>query len=208
MPVIVVVCTANVCRSPLAAAILDAGLRSSYPGTLTLLSAGTAVRDEQELCASTVRQLAARRIPGYVAERSRAGQLDTGLVDTADLILTADTAQRAIVAQLSTAARSRTFTLREATYLLEGAARLRASEPEPLDFSESVERLNTLRATIVTPGSGRGRGFGGPGRRRHPLDIVDGHHKGPKSHADVVHEVTAAAEELSRLLREDAAVPV
>lgn len=207
MPVIVVVCTANVCRSPLAAAILDAGLRSSYPGTLTVLSAGTAVRDEQELCASTVRQLAVRRIPSYVAERSRAGQLDAGLVETADLILTADKAQRAIVAQLSSAARSRTFTLREATYLLEGAARLRASEPAPLDFPESVERLNTLRATIVTPGSGRGRGFGG-GRHSHPLDIVDGHLKGPKSHADVVHAVTLAAEELSRLLREDAAVPV
>lgn len=208
MPVIVVVCTANVCRSPLAAAILDAGLRSSFPGTLTVLSAGTAVRDEHELCASTVRQLAVRRIPSYVAERSRAGQLDAGLVDTADLILTADTAQRAIVAQLSSAARSRTFTLREATYLLEGAARLRASEPDPLDFPASVERLNTLRATIVTPGSGRGRGFGDSGRHGHPLDIVDGHLKGPKSHADVLHAVSFAAEELSRLLREDSRVPV
>ena len=208
MPVIVVVCTANVCRSPLAAAILDAGLRSSFPGNLTLLSAGTSAQEEQELCQATVRQLAMRRIPAYVAERSRAGQLDAGLVDTADLVLTADTAQRAVVAQLSSAARSRTFTLREATYLLEGAARLRASEPDPVDFSESIERLNMLRATIVTPGSGRGRGFGLSGRHGNPLDIADGHHKGPKSHADVVHAVTSAAEELSRLLREDASVRV
>lgn len=207
MPVILVVCTANVCRSPLAAGILNMGLRPLFPGNLTLLSAGTAARSDQELCPTAMRQLAARGVPAHVADRSRAGRLDVGLVETADLILTADTAQRAVVAQLSPGARARTFTLREAAFLLGGAERLGSVHAESDDFAETVERLNMLRATVATPGSGRGRGFGSGARHKNPLDIVDAHPSGPKLHADVVHAVAAATEELSRLFREESVVP-
>ena len=206
MPVILVVCTANVCRSPLAAAILTVGLRPAFPGSLTVLSAGTTAANDQELCSTAARVLSSRGVPGYLAERSRAGLLDVGLVETADLILTTDTSQRAAVAQLSSAARSRTFTLREAAFLLEGAAR-HGRRSDAATFADAVDRLNTLRATIVMPSSGRGRRFVGSARHRNPLDIGDGHGKGPKTHSDVVHSVAAVSEELSRILMEGAAIP-
>lgn len=207
MPVILVVCTANVCRSPLAAAILTAGLRPAFPGKLTVLSAGTTAVADEDVCSAASRTLASRGVPAHLAERSRAGVLDVGLVEMADLIFTTDMSQRAAVAQLSSAARSRTFTLREAAFLLEGAARHGELRTAPWTFADAVDRLNTLRATIVMPSSGRGRRFGGGGRRRNPLDIGDGHGKGPKVHSDVVHSVAAVSEELSRILLEEASVP-
>ncbi|MFP3466526.1 hypothetical protein [Leifsonia sp. SIMBA_070] len=207
MPVILVVCTANVCRSPLAAAILTVGLRSAYPGSLTVLSAGIVAANDEDVCSAASRVLAGRRVPTHLAERSRAGMLDVGLVETADLIFTADISQRAAVAQLSSAARSRTFTLREAAFLLQGAARHGEFRTEPATFADAVDRLNTMRASIVMPASGRGRRFGGSGKRRNSLDISDGHGMGPKSHSDVVHSVAAVSETLSRMLLEGGLVP-
>lgn len=104
---ILVVCTGNVCRSPLAAQLLEAQLASSgIPVRAT--SAGTRALVGQPM---TPEAAALSLEYGGNPRVHRAQQLSRQLVENADLILTATRDHRGEVVSLSPAASRHTFTL-------------------------------------------------------------------------------------------------
>ena len=116
---LLVVCTGNVCRSPLAAALFSARLGPDWQ----VESAGTAALVGRPMTPPTV-DLARAGGVDHVAHEAR--QLTQPLAESADLILTAGRAHRRQVVELAPKVVRRTFTLREFARLAPGAARASA----------------------------------------------------------------------------------
>lgn len=118
-PRILMVCTANICRSPAAAQLLQRGIAPSFPEAL-VASAGTEALPGHPACdAAThlVQEHLAGSNDGLVSQatgshRSRR----VALIDlrAADLILALDRSHRSALARLDPAGRTRTLTLRQA----------------------------------------------------------------------------------------------
>jgi protein-tyrosine phosphatase len=124
---ILIVCTANQCRSPLAEFLLAAALRDRSPGSeWNVGSAGVRVRPGLPMDPFSERALAEYGIDGSGFRRR---QLDAQLVREADLVLTAARGHRSQVVQLEPRALHRAFTLNQFGYLLAGAARHGQTEP-------------------------------------------------------------------------------
>ncbi len=143
---VLVVCTANVARSPLAAAMLTNGPMSR---AAHVHSAGVHAHDGDPAAAGTQR-LARRRGLDLSAHRSRpvSGRLLSG----ADLVLTMSERQRDHCASVSAGLGSRTFTLREFVRLI---AALDGDDGP----SEAADRIRWLRdqAHFARPRSARPR---------------------------------------------------
>ncbi|HJQ44331.1 MAG TPA: hypothetical protein VJ831_14680 [Jatrophihabitantaceae bacterium] len=106
---VLVVCTGNLCRSPMIASLLGAAVPS-----LTVASAGTAaplLRPWHPLAVESLGELG-HRVTG------RARKLRRADVASAKLVLTAEGAHRAMVVRLDPSAEDRAFTLLEAARLL------------------------------------------------------------------------------------------
>ncbi|WP_053387314.1 arsenate reductase/protein-tyrosine-phosphatase family protein [Leucobacter japonicus] len=115
---VLVVCTANICRSPYVAARLQAALRDA---DIRVESAGTRARPGMEMAADSVAQLVHRGIHPDPAFRSR--QVTASMIDRATVVLTMTREHRAQVLDISPVALKRTLTLREFAGLV------RAGEP-------------------------------------------------------------------------------
>lgn len=143
---ILAVCTANICRSPMIEALLRARLDSDK---FEVASAGTRGWDREPMDAMAAMELL--RL-GYSAETFRSHAIDTYLVDSADLILTATQAHRSDVLSLNPRALRRTFTLLEFAALCERveganahalvaeAARQRSNAPPDIDIGDPYRR--------------------------------------------------------------------
>ncbi len=107
---VLVVCTGNVCRSPMAEHLL----RTALPG-LDVSSAGTGALVGEPMQPFALSALAARGIDGSAF---RARQLGGEQIEVADLVLTATRRHRADVVTLSPRAAARTFTVGELDRLL------------------------------------------------------------------------------------------
>ncbi len=138
---VLVVCTGNVCRSPLAERVLRARLAAAGVGedAVVVSSAGTHAL------------VGGAMTPEAVAETERAGadaagagprQLTEQLVKDADLVLTATLAHRSAVVALHPRALRRSFGLIEIARLLEGADR----SGLPDDPADRVRALAALAA--------------------------------------------------------------
>jgi protein-tyrosine phosphatase len=128
---LLVVCTANICRSPMAQSMLVHRLGPAWQ----VASAGTLARPGQPMTPMAAEVVAARGIP-LVEHRSR--RLEPALVEAADLILTATREHRAAVVGMVPRALRRTVTLRELARL----ARLGGP-------AASVAELVALRGAVV-----------------------------------------------------------
>lgn len=113
---ILTVCTGNVCRSPVAERLLQAGLDELHPGAFLVSSAGT-----QALVGQAMQPLSAELVErhGGTPQDFVSRQLTQALVRDADLFLAMSTEHRAKIVQLEPAALRRTFTLREFGRMLE-----------------------------------------------------------------------------------------
>jgi protein-tyrosine phosphatase len=108
---LLVVCTANICRSPLAAALLQAHAdHRCGAGTFVVTSAGAQARLGYPAAEGSCR-IAERWGLDMPAHRSRPA--DRGVAEQADLILTMSRAHRDHVAALASGLKLRTFALRE-----------------------------------------------------------------------------------------------
>ncbi len=182
---LLVVCMANVCRSPLAAAILAERL---LPAGLAeeVGSAGVRGLDAAPMCPVSSEDLSDGQWLAAVGHRSRV--LTTDHVPEAALVLTMEREHRSAVVRLLPGSQARVFTLREAEALL---AALRERDAGPFEGLTSLAgAMHATRGTIAPP---RTVAVPRPWWRRpadlvDPLDLVDGH-----GHADPEHRRALAA---------------
>jgi protein-tyrosine phosphatase len=151
---LLVVCTGNLCRSPLAASLLRQALGGS--AAVEVSSAGTRARPGLPMPDDAVRTLA--ELGGPVDPSFRSRRLSAALIAEADLVLTAERAHRDVVASLERGAWARTFTLVELARLLDGAG------AGPQDLRE--------RAVLLTARAARQRGLH-PAARPQDDDVED-----------------------------------
>lgn len=104
---VLIVCSANHCRSPLAEFFLRAAIRESTQGW-SIASAGTQARDGVPMHELATELLAER---GIDSDWWSSQRLTGSLVATADLVLTAELSHRSEVVTLDPRALRKTFTL-------------------------------------------------------------------------------------------------
>lgn len=112
------VCWANQCRSPIAELLLSSAMRGNprFEGAgWRVSSAGVAARTGRRIDPGAARVLAER---GVQSAAFTSQPLTAQLVETANLILTAERAHRPAVIQLDAGATTRTFTMRQFTRLV------------------------------------------------------------------------------------------
>jgi protein-tyrosine phosphatase len=188
---ILVVCTANVCRSPLAEIVLQQGMAGQHSEFVDVTSAGTHADAGQPMCA----QGAAHA--GVDPDVHRSRLLSAVDLADADLVLTADRSQRAAAARLDPSCRPRLFTLRQAAGLATAVAQPLAvgAVPEgapPLPESPG-DRLRWFVAELDAARGSRA------GRDEQDDDIEDRH--GPGDHAATVAAVDDASASIARGLK-------
>ena len=201
---ILVVCRANVCRSPLAQILLENAL-VGHGIEATVSSAGTRAHPGGTICylvSGTVGGVP--NGPARVLDhRSRA--LDGGLVAAADLILTAESSHRGLASAAAPRSQSRIFTLAEAaalTALVVGVPAGRHAAPE-VRFAAWVRSLDDARG-LLPMRSGPDRRFAVARRPESVWDIPDGHQESRWSHrralARVATSVTAISDSIATSL--------
>jgi protein-tyrosine phosphatase len=187
---VLVVCSANVCRSPMAGALLREGFAASgLDEQVRVQTYGENATVGGRVCPDMANRAAARRLSTDYLVLHRARQLVPERVEEADLVLTSDRGVRAHVIRSSPAAHPRTFTLRQATELAAlgrkeyGGDHL-AGDPETA-LRSFIAEMNQLRGMTDAPRVQK--------LRRRPWSRVAVHsHDIPDAHrADGLHALTA-----------------
>ncbi len=183
-PLVLFVCTANLCRSPLAEHLMRARLGRGGPAW-DVASAGAAARGGQELLEATASVL--REMGVVPAQTWRTTRLRRDEANRADLVLTAEAAHRRAVVALAPACINRTFTL------LEFAALLRLADMEP--NAEGSD--DGVRALLSAAWTARGQ----PQRREHRLlDIPDPIDRGIGAMRETSQIILGAIDEITLAL--------
>ncbi|WP_091229841.1 hypothetical protein [Microbacterium sp. 3J1] len=179
---LLVVCAANVCRSPFAAFLLGRELPD-----IEVSSVGVTARAGDPLCRFTEERIDALAGDADLAEAHVATRLDAESIDRADLILTASEAERSAVAMLAPEARPKTFTLVEAAY---GA---RALSPLAADTTlrELAVQMHAQRGLVDLPEKRRRHRLS-PFRASYGIAIPDAHIGDTRKHDEVYRTVTDA----------------
>lgn len=186
---LLVVCAANVCRSPYAAFLLGRSLPD-----VEVRSAGVTARAGDPLCRFTEERIDA--LPGG-AEFSAAHvatRLDIESLSEADLILTASEAERSAVAVLDPGTRPRTFTLVEAAY---SAAAL-GSAAQGVGLRELAGLMHAQRGMIDLPEARRPR-WVSLRRPSYGIAIPDAHIGDARRHDEVYRTVTEAVDRFTAI---------
>jgi protein-tyrosine phosphatase len=118
---VLMVCTANICRSPMA----EAMLRRRLDGGVTVASAGVYGHDGSPMAPGSVAALAAL---GIADDGHRGRLLTPAMVGDADLVLTMEESHREAILTRSPEARPRTFALREFARLAGGEERMAGAD--------------------------------------------------------------------------------
>lgn len=106
---VLMVCTANYCRSPIAEQLLTSSSTAQFgPGRWTVTSAGTDAHSVRPIHEYSAQVLLER---GAFVEGHRSRLLDAAMLRDADLVLTASREHRSAVVRLLPAAIGRTFTM-------------------------------------------------------------------------------------------------
>ncbi|MEI2715424.1 MAG: hypothetical protein V9E98_00225 [Candidatus Nanopelagicales bacterium] len=158
---ILVVCTANICRSPATAALLRNELQKLVAnGVIHVDSAGVSATANMPACGLSGRLMnesVARRHTGSADPRSslarhRSRRVTPALAQRADLVLTLERAHRAELARMAATARPKTFTLRQAANLSRVVRSFVAAQEIPVGApplpADSVSRLRWWAAEL------------------------------------------------------------
>lgn len=184
---VLVVCTANICRSPAAAGLLADRLGP----TVEVVSRGVRAMPGAPMCARSADWLTTGLPdgggvrPNPLTDRPHSSApLTLADVRSATVILTASPRHRSAVVALRPSAQVRTFTLAQAARIATWRAG-QGAKPPIGNVSERVlwltEELDTHRASVPLPGGDD--------------DLPDPHH-GEAHHADVLPRIGAAVDAL------------
>lgn len=185
MAQILVVCTGNVCRSPLLERLLQSGLDEAYgPGVVEVASAGTgalvgAAMDERS--AAILGEL------GGAGDGFTARRITEAMIRKASLVLTATLDHRAAVVRLVPRALRSTFTVRELALLSPGLDA--GSLPrEPDERVREVARRALGRRALNA--------------RVHPaeLDVVDPYRRPDETYAQMREQLVPAVKAVIEVL--------
>lgn len=185
---IVLVCTGNICRSPLAEWALARGLGDGI--RIRLSSGGTGAVAGMTVPPATV-QVAHEA--GLTPREHAARRLDAATVRTSDLLLAMTREHRAQVARLVPAAARRTFTLRE-------FARL-AAPPDEVDERELggiASEESRLRHGVLIAAGRRGSV---PLVPAEDDDVVDPYGRPVEVHRRAADQIIPAVETVAAFLR-------
>lgn len=194
---ILLVCTANVCRSVYGTALLqEAILASDTLGDIPVSGAGTKAQVERASCDVVTERLLERGVAVPAHGRSR--QLTESKIRHASLILTAERSHRSAVNQLVPGSQARTFTLLEASLLAEY---LLADDErsEAADLDSVVEQLNFARGLATIP-ERKSRLHLPWSTETNALDIPDGHNISKRAHAATLSSVSTSIATIARFL--------
>ncbi|NYD68501.1 arsenate reductase/protein-tyrosine-phosphatase family protein [Agromyces atrinae] len=145
---ILVVCTGNICRSPLAEQVLRERLAEAGV-TATVESAGTRAMDGHEM---TPQSADLARALGVSDTTHTARQITPALIEAADLVLVASRSHRREVVEEVPRAGRYTFTLRELARLIEAASADGTLDQAPLRASiDLVSEIAALRGAFPPP---------------------------------------------------------
>jgi protein-tyrosine phosphatase len=113
---ILTVCTGNICRSPVAERLLQAGLDQVLPGGFQVRSAGT-----RAMVGDPIQPPSAEivRTYGGTSQGFAARQLTAKILRESDIVLTMTSKHRGEVLQLDASLLKRTFTIREFARMVE-----------------------------------------------------------------------------------------
>ena len=147
-PSVLLVCKANVCRSPFAAAVLKEGF-ADIDFLAKVQSAGTQAISGQDRCSSSTKAIDPKENSTHVSMNINEIELSSY-----DLILTASKTQRSEVLQLVPAARNKIFTIVEAAHqsrwLVKPGGTLDVASGKPADPSleEILEGIPPLPQNV------------------------------------------------------------
>jgi protein-tyrosine phosphatase len=170
---VLVVCTANVCRSRAAEELLREALAGAdFPALVG--SAGVRAVTGAPSCATMARLLGERGL--WLDEAEGARRVTTELLQDQDLVLVPERVHRAALARLLPAARARTFTVLEAAALAEAVPE-RVGGPSRQRLQAQVAWMDRARGKVDLPVGEVRQGLRGliRGGPEDPLDIPDVH---------------------------------
>lgn len=213
---ILVVCTANVCRSPLAAVLLAEEL-GGPTRRLAISGAGVGAMVGAPACREMRRTAAGQGLPVTELHHHRSRQLTVGEVTAADLVLAADRQVRSTILRMAPDVAPRVFTLREAAALAEAADDGLSTPGTGSDRGVGAERR--LRDLVAAMHASRGltemprtrRLLALPATLRplavHDHDVPDAHQRDLAPHRVVFRLTADAAHRLGWVLSATASTP-
>lgn len=146
---LLVLCTANVCRSPLGAALVDQVVSEHLsPGAVEVTSAGTHARAGEPAAPETARIAARWRLD--LADH-HARPLTRDLVASADLILAMEDAHRVAALRMVPSALPRTFTWLELARLAPEVGQVRGRPGTPARLSSVAREAHRARPWVQAP---------------------------------------------------------
>ena len=187
---LLVVCTANVCRSPLAERVLRQGLGDS----VDVGSAGVRAMAGAPMCAVSALELPEGADPQHVAR-----QVDGSAVRAADLVIAMEREQRGALVREAPGSQAKVFTLREAAAL---AGALAARGERVPDLAAAARAMHGQRGLVAVPSPEppKRRWYQRPVEPEDPLTIVDGHGGPEPEHRAAARRVRGYADELTEAL--------
>ena len=144
MRTVLLVCTGNICRSPIAEGFIGSLVAVRGIEGINAESAGTSGWEGSQAVPEAIEAL---RELGVDISQHRARRLTRALIERADLILALAAEHRGAVARLSPNAAVRTFTLKEMVDLLRQVERLLADGDPEERLDAAVRGAATLRAS-------------------------------------------------------------
>ncbi len=191
---VMTVCTGNICRSPLAALVLDERLGAHG---VRVHSAGTRALVGQGMTAEAQQLATERGVTTDAAASHRARFLTEAHLTTPDLILTMARDHRRAVAELAPARLRSTFTVRE-------FARLAAEVPDDAlvaaaDAASTSDPSLRLRAAVGAIAGQRGLVL--PPATPDDDDVIDPYRRSTRTYALSGAQLDPALDEVTRVVR-------
>ncbi len=196
---ILTVCTGNICRSPLAAALLATRLAGRG---VAVRSAGTRGMADHPMTAETRRLADGLGVPGVVSDAHRARFLTEAHLGSPDLILAMSREHRRAVAELAPARARSVFTVREFARLaasLPDAALAQAADAAAADHpaggSAATARLRGLLGALAGQ-----RGLVLPPADPADDDVIDPYRRSWTTYELAASQLTPAIDQVVRVV--------